>query len=128
MAKSERSTGRTELADSIDHLTEHVKVLWQAVDELRSDIQWAVQNGRVVVDAGADFAADGDTPSLPVDLTTVVHDLDAVTGRLRQVHGGLRSAIEQTQQTPGVVTSDVENEPQSLKQDDDNAPPPGRLF
>ena len=51
MAKSQRPPEATdgtsaELVDAIIGLTEHVQVLREAIDELRSSIRWGLQNDR----------------------------------------------------------------------------------
>ncbi len=44
------SEGDSEaLHDSIERLNEEVRVLRDVLDELRSDLQWAIQNGRVII-------------------------------------------------------------------------------
>lgn len=37
------------LADQLDRVGDELQLLRQVLDELRSDLQWAVQNGRIVV-------------------------------------------------------------------------------
>ena len=37
------------LHDSIERLTEEVRVLRNVLDEVRTDLQWAIQNGRVMI-------------------------------------------------------------------------------
>ncbi len=37
------------LYDSIERLTDEVRVLRDVLDELRTDLQWAIQNDRVII-------------------------------------------------------------------------------
>ncbi len=38
-----------DLHDSIERLTEEVRVLRDVLGEVRTDLQWAIQNGRVII-------------------------------------------------------------------------------
>lgn len=37
------------LRDSIETLTQHVQLVWNVLDEIRRDVEWAVQNDKGIV-------------------------------------------------------------------------------
>ena len=100
MSTQSPDVGFAAAIESIDVLASHVQLLWQAVDELRSDLQWAAQNGRIVVDAETVFTPDDKALSVPVDLVTVVHDLDAVTKRLSTASREIAAVVQSSSQQP----------------------------
>ena len=120
MMKESAASGFASVTESIDASTSHLQLLWQAVDELRTDLQWAAQNGRLVVDAGVDFESDAEALSVPVDIATVVHDLDAITSRLTAASREIDTAVGRAK-----VSS---RSPAPIPDAPDSDAPPGHLF
>jgi hypothetical protein len=43
-SNEKRAEGESEAAAAVDRLTDNVRVVWQTLDEIRDDLQWALRN------------------------------------------------------------------------------------
>jgi hypothetical protein len=81
-------TDANQLADAIGNLTDHVSVLREAIDELRSSIQWGLQNGG--------FKSEGE-PRLVVDTEEIK---EAVVESLSEVGDELSQIVSESMKEP----------------------------
>lgn len=72
------ASAELEIATALDRVRDEVAVLRNILDEIRSDLQWAVRNGRVVVQVEASEIAPPNSEARPSIELTLFNEGDAV--------------------------------------------------
>lgn len=83
-AERQTASAESEIVIALDRVGDELRVLRDVLDEIRSDLQWAVRNGRVVLQSEG---SQSDTPTIAPQITTVLtlfNEGDAV----EFIHGG----------------------------------------
>jgi len=77
-ANTPSSSAESEIAIALDRIGDEVRVLREVLDEIRSDLQWEVQNGRIVGEVESLEAASLDRESQPTSDLVLFDEGDAV--------------------------------------------------
>ena len=97
LAKQSPTTAELEIVPVMERIADELQIIRNVLDEIRTDFQWAVQNGRIVLqtDPSGQFAHQ--LPELTLfNLTKEMRLNSILVGRLRLVRS-LKSTTDLTE-------------------------------